>query len=69
MGLRKYKRDIAKARLAAANFGNINKKFSTRKDGVPLWRAVLTGKEGRDAERVQMNYGKLIKAQKGRKTA
>ena len=69
MGLRKYKRSIAKARLMTANFGNINKKFSTRKDGVPLWRAVLTGKEGRDAERVQMNYGKLIKAQKGRKTA
>ena len=69
MGLRKYKRSIAKARLTAANFGNVNKKFSTRKDGLPLWRAILTGKAGRDAERVQMNYGKLIKAQKGRKTA
>lgn len=64
MGLRKYKRSIAKARLAAANFGNINKKFSVKKDGVPLWRAILTGKEGRDAERVQMNYEKLMKARK-----
>lgn len=64
MGLRKYKRQIEKARLLTANFGNINRKFSTRKDGVPLWRAVLTGKEGRDAERVQMNYGKLMKARK-----
>ena len=64
MGLRKYKRSIANARLMTANFGNINRKFSTRKDGVPLWRAVLTGKEGRDAERVQMNYGKLMKARK-----
>ena len=51
--------------LTAANFGNINKKFSVKKDGVPLWRAILTGKEGRDAERVQMNYGKLMKARKG----
>lgn len=66
MGLRKYKRQIAKARLAAANFGSINKKFGIKKDGVPLWRAILTGKEGRDAERVQMNYGKLMKARKER---
>ena len=66
MGLRKYKRSIAKARLAAADFGKINKKLNVVRNGVPLWRAILTGKEGRDAERVQMNYGKLIKAQKGR---
>ena len=64
MGLRKYKRQIAKARLSAADFGKINKKLHVVRNGVPLWRAILTGKEGRDAERVQMNYGKLMKARR-----
>ena len=64
MGLRKYKRQIAKARLECANFGNVNKKLHVVKDGVPLWRAVMLGKFGRESERVQMNYGKLLKARK-----
>ena len=64
VGLRKYKREIAKNRLECANFGNVNKKLHVKRDGLPLWRAVLTGKGGRDAERVQMNYGKLIKAKR-----
>ena len=64
VGLRKYKRQIAKDRLECANFGNVNKKLHVKRDGLPLWRAVLTGKGGRDAERVQMNYGKLLKAKR-----
>ena len=55
---------IAKARLKAMGVGNINRKFGNKKDGIPLWKAVLFGKSGEDAERAQMNLGKLIKAQK-----
>lgn len=64
--MRKYQRQIAKARLAAMGVGNVNRKMKKRKDGVPLWRAVTEGKSGMDAERVQMNYGKLIKAKRER---
>ena len=64
MGLRRVKRQIAKARLAAANYGKVNRKLHVAKNGVPLWRAVMLGKFGRESERVQMNYGKLLKARK-----
>ena len=68
--MRKYLRQMAKARLKAMGAGSINRNMGKKKDGVALWRAVLYGKSGKDAERAQMNYGKLLKAQKkGRKTA
>lgn len=41
MGMRKYRRQIAKAVLTDAGVGNVNKKFSTRRGGVPLWRRAL----------------------------
>ena len=69
MGLRKYKRSIAKARLTAASVGNVNRKLSRVRDGIPMWRMALTGDSGRKLERVQMNYGKLIKARKEERTA
>lgn len=51
--MRKYLLQIAKERLKALGVGNVNKKLARKnKDGVPLWRAVLTGefaKDGRDA--------------------
>ena len=62
--MRKLKRQIAKARLNAMGVGNVNRKMSRRKDGLPLWRAVTEGKSGRDARRVQMNFGKLMKAKR-----
>lgn len=62
--MRKIKRQIAKDRLAIMGVGNVNKKLHVRKGGLPMWKAVLTGKFGKDAERAQMNYGKLIKAQR-----
>lgn len=62
--MRKYKRQIAKDRLAIMGTGNVNKKMSKKRDGLPLWKAVLTGEFGKTAERAQMNYGKLLKAQK-----
>lgn len=38
MGMRKYKRQIAKARLAAVGVGNVNRKMGRVKDGVKVWR-------------------------------
>ncbi len=64
--MRKYLRQMAKARLKAMGVGNVNRKMKNRKDGVPLWQAVLYGDSGKDAERAQMNYGKLLKAQRRR---
>ena len=69
--MRKHLRAIAKARMKCMGMGNVNKKFSLRNgDGVPIWKLAVTGKTGEDARRAQMNYGKLMVAQKkGRKTA
>ena len=69
MGLRKYKRSIAKARLKAASVGNVNRKLSKVRDGIPMWRMALTGDSGEKLERVQMNYGKLIKARRNERKA
>ena len=63
MGIRKQKREIAKARMAVLGFGNINKKFALRnRDNVPNWKVALYGKTGEEAHRAQMNHGKLLKA-------
>ena len=60
----KYLRGIAKARMKAMGIGNVNRKMSLKKDGVPNWKIALYGKTGKDAERAQMNYGTLVKAAK-----
>ena len=62
--MRKYKRAIAKARLAAMGVGNVNRKMSVKMDGVPGWRRALYGESGKAAHRAQMNLGKLLKAKK-----
>lgn len=42
MGLRKYKREIARQSMTAAGVGNVNRKMSKRNsNGVPFWRGVL----------------------------
>ena len=41
MGMRKYKRQIAKAVLTDAGVGNVNRKMRVRRGGVPLWRWAL----------------------------
>lgn len=41
MGMRKYKRQIAKAHLLAVGVGNVNRKMSEEKDGVKVWRLAL----------------------------
>lgn len=52
--MRKYLRQIAKARMKVLGVGNINQKMSRRnEEGLPMWRAFITGeysKAGRDAQ-------------------
>ena len=42
--------------------GNINKKLSVKKGGVPAWKRALYGKSGEEAHKAQMNHGRLLKA-------
>ena len=41
MGMRKYKRQLAKAFLTDAGVGNVNRKLSKKRGGVKLWRIAL----------------------------
>lgn len=41
MGMRKYKRQIARGFLRDAGVGNVNRKMSNERDGVKLWRLAL----------------------------
>lgn len=41
MGMRKYKRQLAKAFMNDAGVGNVNRKMSKERDGVKLWRLAL----------------------------
>ena len=59
--MRKFKRQIARARMKAMAVKRVNRHMAD------FWRQALNDE---DAERAQMNYGKLLKAQReGRKTA
>ena len=54
MGLRKYKRQIAKDRMKFIGFDKINKNFSVRNpDGVPNWKLALMDEK---AHRAQIAY-------------
>ena len=41
MGMRKYKRQLAKAFMNDAGVGNVNRKMSKERGGVKLWRLAL----------------------------
>lgn len=41
MGMRKYRRQIAKAVLTDAGVGNVNRKMNKERGGVKLWRLAL----------------------------
>ena len=62
MGLRKYKRQIAKARMAAAGVGNVNRAMRRKHNmlDIPNWRRALT-KEG---EKAQLEQARKIKERK-----
>lgn len=69
MGLRAYKRQIARARMTIMGVGNVNKKMKLKKYDIPNWKRALYGKTGDEAHRAQMNLGQLIKARdESRKT-
>ena len=61
MGLRRIKRQIAKARMTAAGVGNVNKKMRlVGEDGVANWRKALTPA----GERAQKAQAQRIKRAK-----
>lgn len=59
MGLRAFKRQIAKARLAVIGVDRVNRKLSlTNKDGLQNWRVALTDEQ---AHRKQTAYSRRNK--------
>lgn len=56
--MRKYLRQIAKARLTAMGVGNVNMGIrKTDSDGVPNWKKALYGKTGEAAEKALVMAG------------
>ena len=62
MGIRRHKRQIARARLKAMGVGNVNRQMSRVQNGVKNWRRALTGKTGASAEKAQIMAGLRAKA-------
>ncbi len=66
--MRKYRRQIAKARLKAMGVGNVNRQMHREQDGVKNWRRALTGETGQAAEKAQIMAGlKIAKPRKPRR--
>ena len=57
MGMRKYERQIAKARLRALGVGNVNRQMHREQDGQKNWRRALTGETGVAALKAQIMEG------------
>lgn len=54
MGLRAYKRQVAKDRMRVLGFEHINKNFSVRnQEGIPNWKLALKDAK---AHRAQIDY-------------
>ena len=64
--MRELKRQIAKARLAAMGVGNVNKRTSIQRSGVPLWRRVITG-DLADRGSAAQRSAKIVKSRKLRR--
>lgn len=73
MGLRKYKRQIARGFMTDAGIGNVNRKMGVETDGLKLWRRALgehakwcrtrkTISDKRDTNRNIKQIGKAVKA-------
>lgn len=50
MGVRKYKRQIAKARLKAIGVDKVNRRLSVDRGGGKIWRMVLDDAKAHDAQ-------------------
>ena len=56
--MRKYLRQIAKARMTAMGIGNVNRGLGKKgEDGVANWRKALYGKSGEAAEKALVMAG------------
>ena len=56
--MRKYLRQIAKARMKACGVGNVNKKMARMNSkGEKLWQAFLWGEFAKDGIRAQFRQG------------
>lgn len=64
MGMRKYERQIARARLTDLGVGKVNKAMGRENDGVKNWRRALTGDTGKAAARAQIMAGRKRKAER-----
>ena len=63
--MRKYLRQIAKARMTIMGIGNVNKKLHLKNhEGIPNWKVALYGKTGQEAEQAQWKDGQRIKQAK-----
>ena len=70
MGVRKYKRQIAKARLKAIGVDKVNRRMSVDTDGGKIWRMVLDDAKAHDAQAKGRKPVLLTRTvRKGRKTA
>ena len=60
MGMRKYKRQIARDRMTSTGVGNVNRKMGYRNaEFVPNWKTALYGETGEKARKAQMHFGAL----------
>lgn len=67
MGMRKYKRQVAKDRMAALGIDRVNRRFATVQDGLPNWRRALTGDTGISALKAQVRAGMIAASMRKRK--
>lgn len=65
MGMRKYKRQVAKARMRAVGFEHVNKNFSVENaDGVKNWRLALMDKRAEQAMRAGARRRRIRKLER-----
>lgn len=70
MGVRKYKRQIAKARLKAIGVDKVNRRMSVDTHDGKIWRRVLDDAKAHDAQAKGRKPVLLTRTgRKGRKTA
>ena len=63
--MRKYLRQIAKARMTLMGVGNVNEKMRLKgEDGVPNWRKAVSGESGEKARRLQTKNARNTKKPK-----
>lgn len=69
MGMRKYKRQIAKARLQAIGVDRVNRRLKVLSNGQPIWRKVLADSKAHDAQAQGKKPVLLNSKRKARKMA